>query len=66
MKEFTTISHVPGHITVDINVSDDSSGSVVCIAYLYWIFDLNTELDSYWVELTDGAGGVAFTDLDPK
>jgi hypothetical protein len=46
-------------------VTDDSESSIVCIAYLYWIFDTNTELDSYWVKLTDGAGSVTFTDLDP-
>ena len=39
---------------------------MVTIAYLYLIFDLNNELDSYWVELADGAGSVTFTDLDPK
>ena len=49
-----------------MNISDDSGGSVFCIAYLYWTFDLNTELELYWVELTDGAGSVTFTDLDPK
>ena len=65
INEFTTIYHVRGHNTVDVNVSDDSGGSVVCIAYLYWIFDFNyAKLDSYWVELTDGAGSVTFTDLD--
>jgi len=66
INSFTTISHVPGHITVDVNASDDSGGSIVCIAYLHWIIDLNTELDSYWVKLTDGAGSVTFTDLDSK
>jgi hypothetical protein len=36
---FTTTSHVPGHITVDVNVTDDSGGGVFCSASLYWLFD---------------------------
>jgi hypothetical protein len=32
---FTTTSHVPGHITVDVNVTDDSGGAVFCSASLY-------------------------------
>ena len=58
-------SPTSGQLKVDVNVSDDSGGSVVCIAYLYWIFDTNNELDSYWVELIVAAGTVTFIDLDP-
>jgi len=53
-----------GQLKVDVNVTDDSGGSVVCIAYIYWIFDLGNELDSYSVELIDGVGSVTFTGLD--
>ena len=66
INEFTTIYHVLGHIKVDVNVSDDSGGSVAAIAYLYLIFVTNTELDSYWIELTNGVRSVTFTDLDPE
>ncbi len=33
---------------------------------LYWIFDEDTELDYYYVEIVNGVGNVTFTDLDPK
>jgi hypothetical protein len=56
---------IAGHLKIEVNVSDNSGGGVVAIAYLYWILDLNTELISYWFELTDGAESVTFTDLDP-
>jgi len=39
---------------------------VVAIAYLCWISDLNTELDSYWIDITDNVGSVTFTDLNRK
>ena len=65
INQFQVYSPTSGHLKVDVNVADDSGGCVVCIAYLYWIFDTNTKLDSYWVELTDGAGSVTFTNLDP-
>ena len=63
---FTTTSHVPGHITVDVNVTDDSGGGVFCSASLYWLFDLDNELDYYFIELIDGVGSVTFRDLDPE
>jgi hypothetical protein len=67
INEFTTISHVPRHITVvNVAASDDSGGNVVTIAYLYWIFNTNTELDSYWIELTNRVGSVSFTELDQE
>ncbi len=37
-----------------------------CSASLYWIFDLDNELDYYYIELIDGVGSVAFRDLDPE
>ena len=55
INEFQVYSPTPGHIKVDVNVTDDSGGSVVCIAYLYWVFDLGDELDSYSIELADGS-----------
>jgi len=66
INQFQEYSPTSGHLKVDVNAIEDLGGSVVCIAYLYWIFDTNTKLDSYWVELTDGAGSVTFTDLDPE
>jgi len=66
IHEFQVYSPTYGHLKVDINVSDDLGGSVVCIPYLYWIFDLNNELVSYSIELVDGSGSVVFIDLDPK
>ena len=66
INEFQVYIPTAGHLKVDVNVSDNSGGSVACIAYLYWAFDLNDELDSYWVELTDGTGNVTFADLDPE
>ena len=63
---FTTTSHTPGHITVDVNVTDNSGGDVFCSTSLYWIFDLDTELDYYYIELIDNVGSVTFTDLDPQ
>ena len=63
---FQLYSLTAGRLIVDVNVTDDSGGSVVSIAYLYWIFDLNNELDSYSIELTYGVGSVTFTDLDQK
>ena len=64
--EFQVYSPTSGHLKVDVNVTDDSGGDVFCSASLYWIFDLDTELDYYYVELTDGVGSVTFTDLDPE
>ncbi len=48
-----------GHLKFDVDVSDGSVESVVAI------FDTNTELDSYWIELTHGVGSITLTDLDP-
>ncbi len=50
---FTTTSHAPGRITVDVIVTDDSGGAVLCSASLYWLFDLDNELDYYYIELID-------------
>ena len=66
ITSFQVYSPTTGHLIVDVNVSDDSSGSVVAIAYLYWIFDISDELDSYSIELTDGVENVTFNDLDPE
>jgi hypothetical protein len=65
---FTTTSHVPGHITVDVNVTDYSGGGgVFCSASLYyWLFDLDNELDYYYIELIDDVGSVKFRYLDPE
>ncbi len=63
---FQVYSPTPSHLKVDVNVSDNSGGDVFCSASLYWIFDLDTELDYYYVELTDGVGSVTFADLDPE
>jgi len=60
---FTMTSHVPGHITVDVNVTDAGRG-VFCVASLYWLFDLDNELDCYYIELIDDVKGVTFRDLD--
>ena len=63
---FTTTSHVPGHITVDVNLTDDSGGGVIAYVSLYWLFDLDNELEYYYIELIDGVGSVTFRDLDPE
>ncbi len=57
---FTTTSHVAGQITLDVNVTDNLGGDIFCSASLYWIFDLDNELDYYYVELIDGVGSVTF------
>ena len=61
---FTTTSHVPGHITVDVTLSDDSEGGLFASVSLYWLFDLETQLDFYFIELINNVGSVAFRDLD--
>ena len=63
---FTLTSHVPGHNTVDVNVTDDSGGGVLCSLSLYWLFDLDNELEYYYIELIDDVGSVTFMDLDPE
>ena len=63
---FTTTSHVPGHITGDVNLTDDSGGGVFASVSLYWLFDLDNELDYYNIELIDDVGSVTFRDLDPE
>ena len=63
---FTTASHAPGHITVDVNVTDDSGGGVFYSVSVYWLFDLDTELDYYFIELINDVGLVTFRDLDPE
>ena len=60
----TTTSHVPGHITVDVNITDDSGGDVFSSVSLYWLFDIDNELDYYFIELIDGFGSVTFRDSD--
>ncbi len=35
INKFVTYSSVPGHIIVDVNVSNDSGGNVYYEAYLY-------------------------------
>jgi len=57
---------VPGHITVDVNLTEDSGGGVFASVSLYWLFDLDNELDYYFIELIDGVGNVTFGDLDPE
>ena len=37
-----------------------------CSASLYWLFDLDNELDYYYIELIDDVGSVTFRDLDPE
>ena len=59
---FNTTSNVLGRITVDVNVIDDSGGGVFCSASLYWLFDLDNELDYCYIELVDDVGSVTFRD----
>ena len=33
---------------------------------LYWLFDLDNELDYYYIELINVVGSVTFRDLDPE
>ena len=47
INKFQVYNPTTAHLKVDVNVSDDSDGSVICIAYLYWIFDTNIYLESY-------------------
>ncbi len=48
-------------------MTDNSGGDIFCSASLYWIFDLDSELDYYYVELIDGVGSVTFfANLDPE
>ena len=63
---FTTTSHVAGQITVDVNITDDFGGGVFCSASLYWLFDLDNELDYYYIELVENVGSVTFRDIDPE
>ncbi len=64
---FTTTSHVAGQITLDVNVTYNSGGDIFCFASLYWICDLDTELDYYFIELIDCVGSVTFfANLDPE
>jgi len=63
---FTTKSHVPGYITVDVNLTADSGGWVFAFVSLYWLFDLDNELDYYYIELINVVGSVTFRDLDPE
>jgi hypothetical protein len=57
---------VPGHITVDANLTDDSGGGVFASVSIYWLFDLDNELDYYYIELINDVGSVTFRDLDPE
>ncbi len=41
INQFQVYSPTSGQLKVDVNVSCDSDGSVVCFAYSYWIFDTN-------------------------
>ena len=62
----TTTSNVQGHITVDVNLIDDSGGGVFASLSLYWLFALDNELEYYYIELIDDVGSVTFRDLDPE
>jgi len=62
---FTTTSHVPSHITADVNVTDVGGGAL-CSVSLYWLFDFDNELDYYYIELIDDVGIVTFRDVDPE
>ncbi len=66
INEFEVYSSIAGHLKVDVNISDYSGGNVFSGAYLYWILDLNTKLNHYYIELMNGVGSVTFTDLDPE
>ena len=66
INDFTITSPVAGQLKVDVNVTDDSGGSVFCSASLYWILTPDIEIDYYYIELIDGAGSVTFPDLDPE
>ena len=35
-------------------------------ASLYWLFDLDNELDYYYIELIENVGSVTLRDLDPE
>jgi len=41
INQFQVHSPTSDHLKVDVIVTSDSGGNVVCIAYLYWIFDLS-------------------------
>jgi hypothetical protein len=56
-----------GQLKVDVNVTDDSGGSIFSSTSLCWIFDHpDIELDYYYIEIIDGVGSVTFTHLDPE
>ena len=48
INEFTITSPVAGQLKVDVNVTDNSDGTVFCSASLYWIFTSDIELDYFY------------------
>jgi hypothetical protein len=57
---------VPGHITVDVILTEDSRDGVFASVSLYWLFDIDNELDYYYIELIADVGSVTFRGLDPE
>ena len=59
---FTTKSTVSGRLRVDVHVD---SYVIFCSCSVYWIFDLNTIVQYFQVNLINNVGMVEFSNLDP-
>ncbi len=58
---FTTTSKVMNRITIDVHVDSYVN---FCSVSLYWIFDLDTNLHYFQVDLINNDGMVEFWNLD--
>ena len=63
---FTTTSLTRYTITVDVNITDNSGGGIYAGCSIYWLLDLDTEIQWFEVDILDGVGMVEFWNLDDE
>ncbi len=63
---FTTTSHTRYTITVDVDITDNSGGGVYAGCSIYWLLDLDTEIQWFEVDLIDSVGIVEYWNLDDE
>ncbi len=63
---FTKTSHTRYTIPVDVNITDNSGGGIYAGCSMYWLLDLDTEIQWFEVDIEDGAGVVESWNLDDE
>ncbi len=63
---FTTTSHTRYTITVNIEITDDSGGGIYAGCSIYWLLDIETEIQWFEIDIVIGVGMCEFWNLDDE